>query len=190
MATKEPARIVNVLMEENKVLRNVLSHKSIVQKARERFAAYDSRQWEKTSFYPSGGFLVTELDRKLYAQKSNKERQVFNKEQRMANNFASFGFQIEHLFEPRGEKRPDAMVIRHASSKIKVNGLLADFKSLNNSNNIRREAKDAVSKGAKLVMFEFKARDTKGIHNELRKLTDKGIHGFFYFQGENKFYAF
>lgn len=189
MATREPVEIRETL-DERRVIKAVLSHREIIQKARVQFEAYDDTRWEKTAFYPSGGFVVTEWERRRYAQKSNSERQVFAKEQRMANTYASFGFQIEHLYEPRGPKRVDAIVVRHVSPRVKVNGLLADFKSLNSSNNVKREAYDAVSKGAKLVLFEFKNKDKTKIRNELRKLTNKNIRGYYYFTGEKEYHSF
>jgi hypothetical protein len=145
--------------------------------------------WEHTYFDEvTGGFLVTNLARK-YRPMSKIEREIFKKEQEMGVKYASFGFQIEHLYEISGISSPDIGIRRHGPH-LMVNRRTADFKRLSSSNNIYNEGKDArFKKGAELVMYEFTGHFS-GISRELERLSDRRIHGYYYFSGENQYYIF
>lgn len=152
------------------------------------FYAYGS-EWERTFFdEKTGGFLVTELSRK-YRPMSKNDKETFLKEQEMAIQYASFGFQIEHLNEIPGFSSPDARIKRLGISLI-VNGRTADFKRLSSGNNIYKEGKDVrFKKKADLVLFEFTSH-FDGIKRALEKLSDKRIQGYFFYSAEKKYYAF
>lgn len=163
-------------------------NKSFVESDRKTFYSYDAG-WEHTYCDENtGGFLVTDLARK-YKNMSKVEVEVFKKEQEMGMKYASFGFQIEHLNEISGISSPDVALYRHGIS-FKVNGLTADFKRMSSSNNIYNEGKDAkFKKKADLVMFEFKTH-FEGIDRALKKLSQKGIHGYYYFFQEFEYHSF
>jgi hypothetical protein len=73
---------------------------------------------------------------------------------------------------------------------VTINGNLGDLKRLSGHNNIVKEAKNAVRKqGAKVVLFEFDSITGK-IHEEINKLKNIGIIGFYFIRGENKIYLF
>ena len=153
------------------------------------FYAYGS-EWERTFFdEKTGGFLVTELSRK-YRPMSKNDLMTYLKEQRMALKYASFGFQIEHRYERPGYSSPDAYLRRHGMGSLFVNGQLADFKSTKSANNIVKYGEYAIKKqGAQLVMFEFTVY-AKGIANGLKALSQKGIHGYYYYFDAQEYQSF
>ena len=107
----------------------------------------------------------------------------------MCRQFADFGFQIEHLEEITGQSSHDTNVVSFGkhTSIVRVNGVQAELKSLSSRNNIRRHADDAVGKqGAEIVLFEFTKRENKtSILNEIKMLSNRNIHGYYYFTGDN-----
>ena len=114
---------------------------------------------------------------------------IFLKEQTMCHRYASYGFQLEHLYEEPGTSSPDVEVKRHGSL-VMVEGKLGDLKRLSSTNNIYKEGKEAIfKKGADIVMFEFTNR-FPGIKRELQRLADKHIHGYYYYTDEDKYYSF
>lgn len=155
---------------------------------RKEFYSYDS-SWEHTFFdETTGGFLVTQLARK-YKDKNKNEEEIFRKEQEMGMKYASFGFQIEHLYETPGVSSPDVAIHRHGIS-VRINGVMADLKRLSSSNNIYKEGKDArYKKGADLILFEF-TWHFSGALRSLELLSKKGIHGYYYYSNEFKCYSF
>ena len=103
--------------------------------------------------------------------------------------YASFGFQIEHLNETPGISSPDVAIHRHGLP-IRVNGVMADLKRLSSSNNIYQEGKDArYKKGADLILFEF-TWHFSGVLRSLKILGLKGIHGYYYYSNEYRYYSF
>lgn len=84
------------------------------------------------------------------------------------------------LEEVPGISSPDAL----------IDGLKVDFKSLKSANNIERHAKDAIFKqGSDEVWFEFTTKSDRIIAT-IEDLAQKGIHGRYYFRGEDKEYLF
>jgi hypothetical protein len=160
-----------------------------IGKDRKAFYSYGA-EWERTVFDErTGGFIVTELQRK-YRPMSKNDITTYLKEQRMALKYASFGFQIEHRYERPGYSSPDAFIRRHGRGAYIVNGQLSDFKSTKSANNIVKYGEYAVKKqGAQLVLFEFTAH-AKGITNGLKTLYQKGTHGYYYFDDELMYYSF
>ena len=158
-----------------------------------RFEEYDEKQWERTAFFlESGGFLVTSKQRLLKSSINKREYSKFQKERRMCLRYASFGFQIEHLSEYPGLSSPDVNIIRHPQKGgvVLVNGQRADLKSLSSANNIVRHAKYAIFKQkAELVLFEFPTRSS-AIENTLKNLSNKKIHGYYYFSDEEGYNSF
>ena len=154
---------------------------------------YDDK-WEKTLLdNETGGFVVTSKERIAFADKSPNEKGKFQKEQGMCKDLAHMGFQIEHLSEISGISSPDIKIVRSpVKSIVKINGEYADLKALNSTNNIVRHAKDAIEKqGAAKVVFKFPASIDKGkLYNAINKLTTKGRHGIYYFEGETKYETF
>jgi hypothetical protein len=154
------------------------------------FCSYDTSLWEHSYFSPSsGGFYVTSLARKTFGLLNKQTYEIFQKEQRMCLRFASFGFQIEHLFEVTGISSPDISILRHGPI-FRVNGRSADLKSLSSGNNLVKQAKNAIrKKKADLVLFEFTCHN-KRIARELNKLPRLGIHGYYYYTDEDTYYVF
>ncbi len=101
------------------------------------------------------------------------ERGKFAKELRTARVFAHAGYRID--FTPKGAGTHDVF----------INGVPADIKQLSSHNNIARHARHATKRqGAKMVLFEFTKR-TAEIEGELMTLKSKGIHGKYFYRGEN-----
>ena len=159
-----------------------------IEEDRSKFYSYES-DWEHTYFDErTGGYLVTEVSRK-YKHMSKNELDIFRKEQKMGMKFASFGFQIEHLNEIAGISSPDVK-LRRIGPDIIVNGKAAEFKRLSSSNKIYLEGKDAkYKKRASLVMFEF-TKHAKGITEKIILLSQKGIHGHYYYSDEQRYHSF
>lgn len=77
------------------------------------FYSYDSC-WERTYYNDeTGGYVVTSLMRISEGIKSKNNYSIFLKEQLMCLKLASFGFQIEHLYEYPGISSPDIALHRH-----------------------------------------------------------------------------
>lgn len=73
---------------------------------------------------------------------------------------------------------------------ILLDGYKADLKSLNSANNISKRASKATkNQGAELVVFEFKKIDG-AVHREINKLSNKGVHGYYYEKGSNQLISF
>ena len=80
--------------------------------ARQKFSAYDTSKWEHTYYNDkTGGFLVTDRRRITIGQMNKQEKYKFKKEQWMSEQFADFGFQIEHLAEEPGISSHDTNVV-------------------------------------------------------------------------------
>ena len=164
------------------VLRKMRSENN-VRKAYRKYNSYDESKWEKTAFYPdTGGYLVT--DRKRIAQ-MGQDTDKDRKEIRTANFFASKGFQIEYLEDMPGTY--DVNVVGKA--RFIVNGKRADMKSSVSGNNIVHYAKHAVKdQGAEFVLIEFQQHHKK-ISEAINEMRRNHIKGYYYFMGEDKYYA-
>ena len=161
-----------------------------IEEDRKKFYSYES-DWEHTYFdEKTGGYLVTELQRK-YKPMTKNDEESFLKEQRMGMKYASFGFQIEHINESVGISSPDVYVSRHGRGpRIIVNGHYADFKSSKSGNNMVDYAKHAVrEQGAEFVLVEFTAHHKK-IPSSIREMVSSNIHGYYYYSDECDYHSF
>ena len=148
---------------------------------RNKYNLYDSNKWEKAYFDEnSGGFLVVDKQRLAHSTLNKNEKTKFLKEFNMSLVLTKNGYEVELLKEISRIPSPDA----------KINGILAEFKSLSSHNNIVKEAKDAVrKKGAKIVVFEFE-HETEKIYKQILILQKKSIHGKYFFTNKEKVYDF
>ena len=153
------------------------------------FHSYDS-SWERTFFDErTGGFLVTSLMRIGEAFKSKNNRLVFLKERQMCIKLATFGFQVEHLYEIPGLSSPDIGIRRHGSY-AKIRGKTAELKQLSSSNRVYKEGINArYRKKADLLIIEFTKQAPK-IAREIGRLSDKGIHGYYFFSDDKCYTSF
>jgi hypothetical protein len=161
---------------------NVTGRTELLKEAITQYNSYDSKDWEKSYFDKfSGGYIVANKQRIEHSNTSKNEKAKFEKEISMSKIFAKTGYKIEMLEEMPRIPSPD----------IKIDGLLADLKSVSSHNNIVKDAKKAVRKqGAEIVLFEFE-KETKEIYIEIKKLLRMGIHGMYYFTGrESKIHIF
>lgn len=170
------------------------AEKRKIASSRNMFDSYALNKWEHTYFNGNtGGFVVTDLARIPPESETNQsnEGKKYRKERSMCIDLADFGLGVKHLFEKAGVSSADIIVDRGKHAVVEINGKTADLKALNNSNNIRREAKDTFEKKKKadLIVFRFAKRDRK-IENEIRKLARKNWHGMYYFRGENELHEF
>lgn len=158
-----------------------LRNERTIANSKAKFDAYDEKQWNKTYFSAdNGGFVVTEKERIVSANKSKNEMAKYIKERDMSIVYAENGYKIEHLSE----------IPRISSPDVKINGKYADLKRTKSHNNIVRHAKKATTEqGAELVLFQFEER-TADLHNELNKLTKEGVKGMYFITGENIVYTF
>lgn len=152
------------------------------------YSGYSDSVWQKTYYSEkSEGYVVTQLSRLNY-KKNNQEIAKYEKEKAMCQDFADFGFKVEHLGEVPGVSSSDVMIKGYGKhgTLVRINGDPADLKALSSANNIRRHAKHATeSQGAVKVLFKFTSRkDEASIVHELDKLSQKGIHGYYYFAGD------
>jgi hypothetical protein len=130
--------------------------------------------------FNSKGFVKTNKNRLIRANTNKNERMKFEKELRMAKTFAKQGSKVELLEEKSGLSSCDAI----------IDGKKVDFKSLSSSNNIIRHAKKAIrGQGADFVYFEFTKKSYE-IIEKINQLKNIGIHGKYYFKGEDIVYDF
>lgn len=108
----------------------------------------------------------------------------------MCIKYADFGFKIEHLAEKPSISSSDVNVRGYGQygSLVKANGELADLKSTSSANNISKYARYAIKEQhAKKVLFEFTSRKNEDkIHEEINKISKRGMHGYYYFTGDDK----
>ena len=129
----------------------------------------------------TGGKVYTEHGRIDLANKSGGEMDKYVKEKRVCETLARNGHTIVHLDDT---KHTDG------TYDILLDGVKGDIKCLSSSNNIMREGNKAVRKqGASIVVFEFERIDTK-VHREINKLSDSGIHGFYFLKGTKQIQGF
>lgn len=130
-------------------------------------------EYGKTFRYSGGGHIGIPTSRRKEALRSKNERGKFARELRTARVFAHAGYRID--FTPKGAGTHDVF----------CNGIPADIKRLSSHNNIVRHARHATTRqGAKIVLFEF-TKHTPEIQREIEKLARIGIHGKYFYRGEN-----
>lgn len=125
---------------------------------------YPADKWEYTYTDPSGGYVVTELERIEEGKKGKQELGVFVKEQTMARDLAKMGHHIEHLAEHNrpSKDRYDTL----------FDGVKADFKSTRSHNNIAKYGKKAFRKqGADMVVYRLEQR-AEDMIKELKNLKE------------------
>ena len=166
-------------------------NRRVEQTPREKFDAYDQEKWEHTYFdEETGGFVVTDRERITEGNKSKNNKDVFKNEEEICKFFAKKGFRIEHLAEPRGEKAPDAKIIRGSHGLITVDGKLAEIKNTRSKSNIEHYAEYAKKKGAKIIIFRFTERNSE-LESAAHKLGRMNIiHGYYYYAGDNSYVEF
>ena len=170
--------------------------KSSLSESRNEYLSYDSTIWQRTLFNEeTGGYVVTELTRIPDNDAHQNVKDVFKKEQAMCKDLAGFGLGVKHLYEAPGVSSADIEIQKGTHSIVEINGKTADLKALKNANNIRREAIDTfeTKKKADLIVFKFSDQDAKTkqkVANEINKLTRKGWHGIYYYEGETTKYDF
>lgn len=146
---------------------------SKVEQLRKLYNSYDETKYNKVYFdEETGGYVVEEKERYKKSLASPNEKEKYEKEKGLCIDLAKHGFEIEHLDDSRW------------GYDIHMNKTSADLKKLSSANNIRRHAKHAVNEQkAERVVFKFEKMND-AIHNELNKLTTKGIHGYYYVTGK------
>lgn len=123
----------------------------------------------------SGGAVYTEKSRMEIAEKSKNERQKYAKEQNIAKQLANDGHTVYHLDDSR---------LKDGSYDALVDGVKTDFKETGSANNIGKYAKHAIEEqNAELVVFNFTKMNVE-IKKEIDKLSEKGIHGYYYEPGK------
>ena len=171
--------------------------------SRKEYDAYDSKKWEHTYFDgKSGGFVVTELDRYnevVPDRKGGKEsdsQRVFRQEREAAIKFASWGFKIEHLADrgvPGGN--PDARILKEGAN-VRVNGVLADIKTLDTPRRFTRNVNRAFTRNhANLALVHLACKRTDKYEEALKTsikdhFSDGRLHGYYYFDDDDRYYAF
>lgn len=129
----------------------------------------------------SGGSVLTEKGRLDMADKSKNEMRKYQKEKEMCEVLAKNGRTVIHLDDT---KRSDG------SYDILVDGKKADLKSTSSTNNIVKYGEEAINKQkADIVIFRFNDINLK-VRTELNKLAEKGIHGYYYKEGNERLFLF
>ena len=170
-----------------KYRKRVHSHKESYR----RYNSYDETIWKQVFFDArTGGFVVRKKQRILEGNVSEQARADLLKERISARRYASWGFQIEHLDEPKKQGgNPDARLRRRGPS-ARVNGILADFKQVDSPKKVYTRGIEALEQNAKLVLFHFTfPRSSKWWKSRLNHLIKEGVRGYYYFDGETRYYA-
>lgn len=134
-----------------------------------------SAGFTKTYEGKNGGFVYTENSRIELSNMNKSERTKYNKEHDMCKHLANNGHTVVHL---------DDRKLSNGSYDILLDGKRAELKSLKGASNIGREGKSAIRKQkADLVVFKFKEINSN-VHKQLNILAKKGIHGYYYKNGD------
>lgn len=129
----------------------------------------------KTYGSRNGGTVYTEDSRIEQAKMNKQEMAKYNKEHEMCKHLADNGHNVVHL---------DDRKLSNGSYDILLDGKRAELKSLKGASNIGREGKSAIRKQkADLVVFKFKEINSN-VHKQLNILAKKGIHGYYYKNGD------
>lgn len=114
------------------------------------------------------------------AAKSKNELYKFEKEHRMCKVAALNGHDVKML-----EEKPGV-----SSCDILLNGKRCELKSITQASNIHRHAEKAFKKqGAECLLLEIPKLDNE-FQAEIKKLSDKGMHGYFIIKGTNALQEF
>ena len=160
--------------------------------SKEEYESYDNAVWEHTYFNKeTGGYLVTELSRITEGERNHQTMSDFAKEREAALKYASWGFQIEHLADRRNVGgNPDARVWREGPS-VRVNGLLADIKTVTTPKKFVKRVNEAFEQGSKMVLLHLTyERNDRKLKKQIESLKENGRRGYYYFDGENRYYEF
>lgn len=129
----------------------------------------------------NGGTVDTQQGRLDQAEKSNGERQKYEKEHNIAKKVADEGSHVEHL---------DDKHLSDGSYDARVDGVKADFKETSGSGNVVKYGRAAIKEQkAEMVIFNFTRFDSK-TQEAINELTRKGIHGWYYKPGVSKHIEF
>lgn len=141
---------------------------------RNKYLSYGDN-WQKSYFDDkTGGYVVTEKQRIISAEKSKNELAKYQKEVDMCNVLAKSGYRIEHLVEVAGVSSPD----------VKINEIFADLKRTKGAGNIINYAIKATEKqGAEIVLFQFEEMNAK-ILGAINALKLRNIKGKYFITGK------
>lgn len=129
----------------------------------------------KTYEGKNGGVVYTENSRIGQSNINKQEKAKYEKEHDICKHLANNGHTVVHL---------DDRKLSHGSYDILLDGKKAELKSLKGASNIGREGKSAIQKQkADLVVFKFKEINSN-VHKQLNILAEKGIHGYYYKNGD------
>ena len=116
---------------------------------------YNMHEW-KISYRSTKaeGYVITELQRLIEAEKSKQSIAIYKKELNMCKVAADNGYIVEHLHE---KDREDGMTY-----DITLNHIPTDLKSTSGAGNISKYARHAYNEqGAKAILFELTIRNPK-----------------------------
>lgn len=129
----------------------------------------------------SGGLLITEKGRIAQSEKGKQEMQKYEKEKDVCLTLAKNGHSVTHVSDVKKSKE---------TFDIIIDGKKADIKCKSSANNISRNAHKATnSQGAQIVVFRFDKINST-VNFEINKLSDKGIHGYYFEKGSLKLMSF
>lgn len=129
---------------------------------------------------PSGGQVLTEQGRIDQANRSPNEKAKFEKEQRIAEKLADDGHKVVHLEDG---KKEDSNGENKGTYDALVDGVKVDFKETSGSGNVVKYGKEAIRhQKAEKVVFNFTKFDAK-TEKAIAKLSELGIHGYYYKPG-------
>ena len=148
--------------------------------AEERIERYDENHWERSYLSPKkNGYVVTELERIRESQRSNNERNKYEKEIRMCKILADNGHDIEFL---RGVHRPNGQTY-----DIRIDGMKADLKCITGGagNIVKYVRKALIKQGGEAVVLEIPNQPTVEYYEALAEARRKcSGRIFFYIRGE------
>ena len=126
------------------------------------------------------GYVKVDSARLAKANQNRHQRDVFDKEHQMCKTLSANGYNVTMI-----EESP-----RESSCDIIMDGKLAELKSMTGSSNVYKYGVDAINrKRAELVIFMFAGMNDR-IRQQLERLSDKGIKGFYYVKGSSKLERF
>ena len=133
---------------------------------------YPPDKWEQSAIYPdTGGYVVTELERKRDAQAGSTELRKFEKELSMCKVVASHGYRVEYPTE-KGRKPGETY-------DVIINGMRAELKSTSSEGNLVKHVRKAFTRqGAVAVVIRLELRDKAlldRVYEAKRKLPDMTI---------------
>lgn len=134
-----------------------------------------SSGYTRTYHSSSGGEVQTQNSRIDKSRASKNERAKYDKEHGIAVKLADDGHTVMHL---------DDTTLTDGSYDALVDGVKTDFKQTSSANNIANYATHAIrNQGAEQIVFNFTKMNAE-IRKEIGKLTQRGIHGYYYEPGK------